>query len=285
MATFAPLPVDGGTLRLTGVFGGSWSPGAGEYMRSALITIGYLPGHSDIAVFQAHDVTSPPTAESWSVVGGGVDYPQTSSVSRTGGNVAIHGPSGAPWIAGATVYVSWALSTQDTASPFNTHDYSGTFSFELTTPTPVVLNSIPSTARIGTPSTTDPVFAFTSVVEDDGGYDISIGVISGIWPDGFYRIHLGPTGTEADPLCYSGVGGQGSLIEARDQSAVFVSPPILGAAVHNVLVIGVEAPFRRLTPAAVTYVRRNLRSGIFAFRRILPPRFLTGPRAIRDVRT
>ncbi len=62
-----------------------------------------------------------------------------------------------------------------------------------------------------------------STVANDGG-----GVISGTipLPDGPYRIHIGPTASTTDPLAYSGINGQGSIVVIKNSQFSCRAPPL-----------------------------------------------------------
>ena len=124
----------------------------------------------------------------------------------------------------------------------------------------------------------DPVFSFPQVVDNEGGMLVQT-TRAGL-PNGTYNVYLGPLGTTEDPICYSGVAGQGNVVIVRrnlERFTVPVPPLPTGGPYAFTLVNTVTGDTYNLEPS-ITVVRRQFRSLRYTVRRRLPRDFEMGPR-------
>lgn len=61
------------------------------------------------------------------------------------------------------------------------------------------------------------------VVGADGGYRVTLRNLDF---DGTYRVHFGPNEDTSDPLCYSGIIGQGANVVVLNGECTFWTPPV-----------------------------------------------------------
>jgi len=92
-------------------------------------------------------------------------------------------------------------------------------------------------------------------------------------------VHIGPAGDYTDPLCVSGIAGQGQLLypmSARKLRCFF--PMLTLGGPYNVFVRRVDMTRTGLMAAAITVLPQMYYSSVFDMRTVLPPFYRTGPR-------
>ncbi len=116
----------------------------------------------------------------------------------------------------------------------------------------------------------------------DGGYPLNI---FGTFPVGErLRVHIGWTGTTADPVCVSGKPGQGSDIYAQVASFIRVyTPQNQAGGPFKVLVVAPDVPDQGVLDAAITFVVAPYRLGVFNLRGVLPTLYRTSARRLEQV--
>lgn len=121
-----------------------------------------------------------------------------------------------------------------------------------------------------------------SIVPADGGYVLAI---TGTFPLGVrLNVHVGPAGTTADPLAYSGRRGQGSIIYALSATTLRVFSPVLAPGqLNTVLVKSLDSPDQDLLPASLQSVEPDYKTKVFSLRQPLPPFYKAGARNIEAV--
>lgn len=118
-------------------------------------------------------------------------------------------------------------------------------------------------------------------IMNDGGYDFAFGVLTGVLPDGDYNVHVGPLGTAADPVCYSGVPGNENIVRVASGlfSLVFTALPVGGPYPLTLVPLDGVSP-TRVTNGVVTVVPHDFRSRTLSLRRVFPPFWDTGIRFV-----
>lgn len=119
-------------------------------------------------------------------------------------------------------------------------------------------------------------------VSTEGGTRVSIsGDFEGKVGTGF-RVHVGPNGDDTDPLCYSGVPGQGTVIYPVSSSEMRCYLPVLeptDGSPHSVYVEQVTDELENATLVDVlTVLPAQFYSRVFELRSVFPPFYRMGPR-------
>jgi hypothetical protein len=120
----------------------------------------------------------------------------------------------------------------------------------------------------------DPV-----VVPEDGGRLVTItGTFS---MAATYQVHLGLLGTTADPLCHSGVAGQGANCRPINPTTLRAYTPILPPGeVLTVLVVEPATAEQHSLAAALTVAIRQFSNLVWELRQVLPYYYRMGARSI-----
>ena len=129
-------------------------------------------------------------------------------------------------------------------------------------------------------------FSLTSVspveISADGGTEIEV---TGVFENGHsYRIFIGDTATVYDPVCHSGVAGQGAIVYQANGTALAV-PTLLRAytpqmapsvADYTVLVIDATTIESHALVSSITVMDKNYFTTVYGMRNVLPPHYKTG---------
>lgn len=117
------------------------------------------------------------------------------------------------------------------------------------------------------------------VVDRDGGYRVTL--TSNGLPDGLYVIRTdGAVAASGSQAMYSGLSGQGAIVEAKDGQVTFVTRalPVGGPYPFFIeRVTGSGAP-EQTTPALLYVLPRQFESSLLALRRLLPAKYKLGVR-------
>ena len=133
-------------------------------------------------------------------------------------------------------------------------------------------------------------FTLTSVspaeISADGGTEIEV---TGAFERGHsYYIYIGDTATVYDPVCHSGVAGQGALVYQANGTAL-AAPTILraytpqmvpSAADYTVLVIDANTIESHTLVSSITAMPKNYFTTVYGMRNVQPPHYKTGPKKI-----
>lgn len=120
-----------------------------------------------------------------------------------------------------------------------------------------------------------------AIVPRDGGYEVRLLVTS--IDAGTFRVHFGPAGADSDPICYSGVSGQGErvIITPGTSVTVIVPPEPIGGPYpfyfERLTGIGLET---FTSSPLVTVVPHLVRSRMLTYRQTLLRNWKTGYRTI-----
>lgn len=116
-----------------------------------------------------------------------------------------------------------------------------------------------------------------AVVEDIGGEAVTVSD-AGITAGTGLRVFLGDGVVEF--ACYSGISGQGYdvTILAGVTEVSFVTPPLVIGGIYDVVIRNAAGALVHTIPAVVVAVARQWYSKVHSFRRLLPPKWLTGTR-------
>lgn len=123
-----------------------------------------------------------------------------------------------------------------------------------------------------------PVTLTTPTIYKDGGYSLE-GTIGGAGlPDGEYNVFVGPLGTIADPICYSGISGEGSTVEVLNNAFSCISPILPIGGPYPFTFVNLDTQAVDVTAPALTAVAHPVRSLVLAYRGLLPRNWITGYR-------
>lgn len=133
-------------------------------------------------------------------------------------------------------------------------------------------------------------FSITSIspseILSDGGHKIEV---TGLFePSHRYRVHVGNLGSDADPVCHSGIPGQSSIVFPRKSTAggsldlITVYSPMLNPSVspYAVFVLDPDSLEAHSLLGVLTVAKRQFFTTVYAVRKVLPPKYKTGPRRI-----
>jgi len=100
-----------------------------------------------------------------------------------------------------------------------------------------------------------------------------------------YCVYVGETETTADPVCYSGVVGQGSVIYPTNATTLKVYLPYLVDAVasgnlYSVLVVDIDTLETHLLSEVIAAAPKQFYSLVYAYRKVMHEDFKVGPRGI-----
>lgn len=121
------------------------------------------------------------------------------------------------------------------------------------------------------------VSALTPSTVDTEGGTIITGTVAGLTA-GNYTVHVGPLGTTADPVAYSGVEGRANtIVIGSDGRFTIVAPPLDDGGPYVITFVD-SVSTAVVSNAVLTVVQRNFHRKRQDFRRLFPPRWNTGPR-------
>jgi len=105
------------------------------------------------------------------------------------------------------------------------------------------------------------------IVPNDGGAVIAAELTGDPFEDGDYSVHVGPLGSVADPICYSGVSGRGSAIEITGNAFTCIVPilPVGGPYVFSIVPVDGSTP-PRTTDALLTVIPHDFRTTVMTYR-------------------
>jgi len=115
-----------------------------------------------------------------------------------------------------------------------------------------------------------PITLTTPIIFKDGGYVLE-GTLGGIGlADGNYELHVGPLSTSADPICYSGVSGQGEVVIVANNQFSCISPILPLGGPYAFTFVNTDTRAEDLTQPVLTAVPQLVRTGTLAYRGLLP---------------
>lgn len=133
-------------------------------------------------------------------------------------------------------------------------------------------------------------FSLTSqtptVISSDGGREI---VITGVFEAGHrYQVHIGDLGSNADPVCHSGIAGQSSIVYPRrfiaggvlDTITAYSPKMNAGAVPYSIFVLDPDSLEAHVLSGSITVVKRQFFTTVYAIRHMQPPKYDVGPRRI-----
>jgi hypothetical protein len=135
-------------------------------------------------------------------------------------------------------------------------------------------------------------FSITSVapteIPGDGGHELEI--IGSFEAGHRYRVHIGDAGSSDDPVCHSGIAGQGGIVFPRkstpggalDMLTVYSPRMSPGAMPYGVSVMDPDTPESRTLASAVTVVKKQFFTTVYSVRKLFSTIFKVGPRSINS---
>ena len=134
---------------------------------------------------------------------------------------------------------------------------------------------------------TDPITIYSlsdSAVDNAGGRLLHI---YGDFANQFgfvYNVHVGPTGTVADPKAYSGkAGSKTDIMYWNDVELRCYLPRLDAGTIVNVLIRRLDGAREQLIPNVLTVLPQQYFSSVFDLRAVLPPYYALGPRNLDNV--
>lgn len=98
-----------------------------------------------------------------------------------------------------------------------------------------------------------------------------------------YNVHIGPTGTTADPKAYSGKAGQKTdILYWNDTELRCYLPRLDSGTLLNVLVRRTDGGREQLIPNTLQVLARQYYSSVYDLRAVLPPFYRMGPRNLEN---
>lgn len=97
-----------------------------------------------------------------------------------------------------------------------------------------------------------------------------------------YRVFIGPIGSSLDPVCYSGVPMQGSVIKPIATTFIRAYTPVMFPSdpTYSVAVLDLDTLEAHLLENIITVTKADFQSLVYELRKPLPPNYYTGPRSI-----
>jgi len=128
-------------------------------------------------------------------------------------------------------------------------------------------------------------FTLTSVspatVSSAGG---SLLTITGTFEIGNqYNVYCGDAGTADDPPCYSGIRDQGNVVYPFNSTTLRCYSPYVNpssGAAYDVLVVNIDTTEAHILSSVVTAAKKQFYTSVYGLRKVLAPRYNTGPRTI-----
>lgn len=133
-------------------------------------------------------------------------------------------------------------------------------------------------------------FSITSVspskILADGGREI---VVTGVFEVGHrYRVHIGDLGTIDDPICYSGISDQGTVVYPKDSDGdgifdqITAYSPLMnpGSSAYSVVVIDVDTLEAHVLSGLLTVLKKQFYTTVYATKNMQHPDYYLGPKRI-----
>jgi hypothetical protein len=120
-------------------------------------------------------------------------------------------------------------------------------------------------------------------VPKDGGYSIDATLGGDGIDDGNYNVYVGPLGSALDPICYSGVSGQGSIIAVASNQFSCISPVLPIGGPYAFTLVDVVSGADEVAQPGLTVIPHDIASGVLAYRGLLPITWLTGYRTLAQL--
>jgi hypothetical protein len=99
-----------------------------------------------------------------------------------------------------------------------------------------------------------------------------------------YAIHVGATGTTADPKCHSGLAGQSTrLVPLSAGELRGYLPSLTPGATLSVLVRRADGTREQLEASVLTVTPRGYYGSVFDLRTVLPTYYFVGPRNLENL--
>lgn len=119
--------------------------------------------------------------------------------------------------------------------------------------------------------------AVPNTIGNDGGVLVAVTLLDPL-ADGNYAVYLGPLASALDPACYSGISGQGGIIQVVSNAFAVYVPPLPVGGPYSFYLVGVSGAPIATTVAVITVIAHSFKSRTFSIRKVLPPWWKTGPR-------
>lgn len=133
-------------------------------------------------------------------------------------------------------------------------------------------------------------FSITSVspteILSDGGHKIEV---TGLYEAGHrYQVNMGDLGSNADPVCYSGIPGQAEVVFPRKSTSggaldllTVYSPRVNPSpAPYSIYVLDLDTLEAHVLSSVVTTTKHQFFTNVYAVRSVQPPKYKVGPRSI-----
>lgn len=97
-----------------------------------------------------------------------------------------------------------------------------------------------------------------------------------------YRVHVGDITTTIDPICYSGVRGQGNVVYPTSATTLKAYVPVLTPSVtpYNILVVDLDTAEVHSLSSVLTALKKQFYSQVYSYRKVMHSSFKMGPRSI-----
>jgi hypothetical protein len=97
-----------------------------------------------------------------------------------------------------------------------------------------------------------------------------------------YRVHIGNSETTGDPICYSGIAGQGNVVYPTNATTLIVYTPLLvsSATPYSVLVVDLDTTEIHVLLNSFTALKKQFYSLVYRYRKNMHPDYKVGPRNI-----
>ena len=97
-----------------------------------------------------------------------------------------------------------------------------------------------------------------------------------------YRVHIGNSETTGDPICYSGVSGQGNVVYPTNATTLLVYTPLFtpSATPYSVLVVDLDTSESHALLNVVTALKKQFCSMVYLYRKNMHGDYKVGPRNI-----
>jgi len=97
-----------------------------------------------------------------------------------------------------------------------------------------------------------------------------------------YRVHVGNSETTSDPICYSGIPGQGNVVYPTNATTLVARTPLLVPSVtpYSVLVVDLDTAVVHSLLNVLTALNKQFYSLVYGYRKVMHGDYKVGPRNI-----
>lgn len=97
-----------------------------------------------------------------------------------------------------------------------------------------------------------------------------------------YRVHVGNSETTSDPICYSGIPGQGNVVYPTNATTLVAYTPLLVSSTtpYSILVVDLETSVVHPLLNALTALKKQFYSLVYLYRKNMHGDYKVGPRNI-----